>query len=453
MKDKNAIVDYWTAADMKEARLLIVSENEQSLWEGKKLDKIIDYILAYSESNLNEQVVLDYGCGIGRLLKPLSSKVKFMHGVDISPKMIELSGEFWDKSDNVLMKVCNGEDLSIFEDRMFDFIYSILVFQHIPYLRTIKNLLKEFARTLKPKGYCCVQFSMQYNNEDSLPGSYRGHRPTEEVCVKYFNECGLNVIKIQYYKRWYFVYAKTKSNNSPILSVLLPVYNHAKYVSKAIDSILSQTYKDFELIIIDDASTEDLMSILSSYTDSRIRLHSNDKNIGVTKTLNKAIKLSRGKYLARQDSDDISFSKRFEMQIKAFDNEQVGLVGTWAHAIDFKGEVVPKTYLQQIREVGDYQIKDYLKQKNCLVHGSVMFRKEVVDKIGYYDPELYFAQDYNYWLRIAKFFDIKVVQQDLYIYRKHEETVRNIKMKQFPKIDREQLCRDRATKYPIIKNV
>src|SRR5438094_2743094 len=102
-----------------------------------------------------------------------------------------------------------------------------------------------------------------------------------------------------------------EKNNDPLISVLLPVYNASAYLATAIESILTQTFRNYELIIINDGSTDDSLSIIRSFTDDRIKLIDNPANIGLIESLNKGIDLARGKYIARMDADDISLPTRF----------------------------------------------------------------------------------------------------------------------------------------------
>lgn len=109
---------------------------------------------------------------------------------------------------------------------------------------------------------------------------------------------------------------RENSKKKPAISVLMPVYNSEKYLNEAIESILNQTFVDFEFIIINDASNDNSENIIESYQDSRIKYFKNEKNLGVAKTLNKGLKLAQGKYIARMDSDDISLPERLYKQFK-----------------------------------------------------------------------------------------------------------------------------------------
>ncbi|MCP8319033.1 MAG: glycosyltransferase, partial [Candidatus Methylarchaceae archaeon HK01B] len=128
---------------------------------------------------------------------------------------------------------------------------------------------------------------------------------------------------------------------SPKITILMSVYNGEKYLREAIDSILNQTFKDFEFLIINDGSTDRTVEILRSYHDSRIKIITNEKNMGLTKSLNKGLKIARSEYVARMDADDISYPRRLEVQYEYMKkNPDVGIVGSWNDVIDDKGNTI-----------------------------------------------------------------------------------------------------------------
>ncbi len=205
----------------------------------------------------------------------------------------------------------------------------------------------------------------------------------------------------------------------PKVSVVMSVYNGEKYLKEAIDSILNQTFKGFEFIIINDGSTDKTRKILEFYTDPRIRLI-NQANMGLAKSLNRGLKIARGEYIARMDADDISLPERLEKEVKLLDNHKdVGLVGIFPMKMDESGRNVglykTKTKNEDLREV--------LWRGDLLCHGSVMFRKECVDKVGFYRKKLKFAEDYDLWFRIAEFFGITNIEEPLYKYRINPDSI------------------------------
>jgi len=207
----------------------------------------------------------------------------------------------------------------------------------------------------------------------------------------------------------------------PKISVIMSVFNGEKYLREAIDSILSQTFTDFEFIIVNDGSTDNSLSIIKGYSDRRIRLIDNEQNIGLTKSLNKVIKQARGEYIARQDADDISLPNRFEEQVRHFDQHpEVALLGTSAYRIDEQGRITGRV------KVKEKPGEDLLK-RNQFNHGSTMFKRQVVIRLAGYNELFKYCQDYELWLRIAKYYEVRNLPQILYKLRFHQENIRSLK--------------------------
>lgn len=204
------------------------------------------------------------------------------------------------------------------------------------------------------------------------------------------------------------------------VSVILPVYNAAPFLKEAIDSIVNQIYTDWELIIINDGSTDSSEEIILDYTDTRFRYYKNDANIGLIATLNKAIALSSGEYIARMDADDISLPDRFTKQVQFLDrNREYAICGTFARIIDIKGNVTGK-----IVHVTD---NDYLKINLLFsvpfIHPDIMIRKNMLDEDRIFDKEYLHAEDYDLWARIARKHKIANIPQFLFKYRWHGSNV------------------------------
>lgn len=211
--------------------------------------------------------------------------------------------------------------------------------------------------------------------------------------------------------------------NDPLVTVLMSVYNGEKYLSEAIESILNQTYKNFEFLIIDDGSTDSSKKIVKSYNDSRIKLIENEENIGLTRSLNKGIELSKGKYIARMDADDISFPERLEKQVDFMENhEDVAVCGSCAGIINEKDI----EYSSFINPETSAEIKVALFFFNPIAHPTVMIRKDVLNEIGSYDPYFEKTQDYDLWYRIyLAGHDFYNFQEKLLIYRNHKTNITN----------------------------
>jgi len=199
----------------------------------------------------------------------------------------------------------------------------------------------------------------------------------------------------------------------PTISVIMSVYNGEKYLSEAINSVLSQDFSDFEFIIIDDGSIDKSLEIIKSFNDSRIRVISRE-NKGLIISLNEAISLAIGKYIARMDADDICLSSRFSSQIKAFEDFKVVLVGSWATKINNNGEEIG---LMSYPPLEYRKIKSFFIKHNPFIHSSVMIRKEVFDKVGVYNNKFKHAEDYELWSRVLSKFEAVNIGQPLIKYR------------------------------------
>jgi len=201
----------------------------------------------------------------------------------------------------------------------------------------------------------------------------------------------------------------------------MPVYNGDNYLNEAIESILNQTFSDFELLIIDDCSTDQSINQVKSYNDPRIKLFVNNKNMGQSKTLNEGLNLSKGRYIARMDQDDISMPERLERQSKFMkDNPNVDVVGTWLQLMGKYDEILEL-------ETKSEDIKMNLLTNENLAHPSVMIRKRVLEKYNFiYDTSYNVAQDYDLWVRMFDFCSFANIPEALIKYRMHDNQNSNI---------------------------
>lgn len=198
------------------------------------------------------------------------------------------------------------------------------------------------------------------------------------------------------------------------VSVIMAIYNQEKYLKEAIESILKQTFKDFEFLVIDDKSTDGSLAIIKNFHDQRIKLFQNKSRLGLSKCLNLLINRARGAYIARMDGDDISFPNRLEKQSAFLNkNPQVVLVGSWAIIINQQGQEVGK-----LQYPINYQdIKRSILSYNPFIHPSVCFRKEIIQEIGGYDKQLFYCQDYDLFLRLVTKYPCVNIPEFLFKFR------------------------------------
>ena len=203
-----------------------------------------------------------------------------------------------------------------------------------------------------------------------------------------------------------------------LVSVLMSVYNSELYLKEAIDSILEQTYENFEFIIIDDCSNDSSMAIIKSYCDERIIVIKNKENIGLAASLNKSIKLSNGEYLIRMDADDISEKNRIIEQVKFMDrNLSIGVAGSYFKLI---GESIP-WYKKIIIRKGTINQKDSSSKllfSPCVLHPSVIIRKKILTENNiFYNENFKRAQDYELWSRLIFVTEITNIPKVLFRWR------------------------------------
>lgn len=203
------------------------------------------------------------------------------------------------------------------------------------------------------------------------------------------------------------------------VSVIMPAYNAEKYIREAIDSILDQTFRDFEFIIINDCSTDRTEEIILSYDDPRIIYLKNEKNLGVAETLNRGIEIARGEYIARMDADDISLPERFEKQADCLDShEEIAVLGSNLEL--FTGDTILEI---RCPSSNTEQMKVDLLFFCGLAHPSVMMRTAVIREFGGYDLAYEGLEDYELWCRVIEKYEITTLPEVLFRYRVHDTQV------------------------------
>ena len=206
-----------------------------------------------------------------------------------------------------------------------------------------------------------------------------------------------------------------------LISVIFPIYNASNYLDESLQSILSQTYKDFEVILINDGSTDDSLDKCKKYQkeDSRIKII-NNKHQGLTKSLNDGIKFSTGKFIARQDADDISKVNRFEKQINWFSssNNRV-LCGTNGYVVSPNGKIRQNNVITFSHD----KIINKLKYTNCFMHTSVMFLRLAAEKFNFYNENLKYAQDYDLWWKLSTLGEVGNIPEKLVTVKRLKDSI------------------------------
>jgi glycosyltransferase involved in cell wall biosynthesis len=187
--------------------------------------------------------------------------------------------------------------------------------------------------------------------------------------------------------------------SDPLVTVLMPVYNGGKYLRPTMETILEQTYRDFEFLIINDCSTDGSLETIRSFSDPRIRIHTNDKNVGQTPSVNVGLKLARGKYIVINDADDFSLPKRIETQLDFIQKHpEYAVVGCSAYIMDKDG-----TINRVFRKPTDpRKIRLWILTDTPMIHGAVIMNREILLAEGGYDETHVTSQDFEFWSRLMR---------------------------------------------------
>lgn len=214
--------------------------------------------------------------------------------------------------------------------------------------------------------------------------------------------------------------AVLNADDMPLVSVVVPSYNHAKHISKAIDSVLGQSFSSFELLISDDRSPDNSWEVISSFTDQRIRAFRQERNLGPVGNLVFLMQQARGKYIALLNSDDAWYPSKLGKQVAILRAQPaLGACFTWADLVDVSGQEISgpeaiwnDVFRQPNRTQGEW-LRHFFLKGNCICHPSMLARKEVFETLGYYNPGLRQLPDFDMWIRLVKHFPIHVIQENL----------------------------------------
>lgn len=209
-------------------------------------------------------------------------------------------------------------------------------------------------------------------------------------------------------------------NNTPLVTVLLPAYNAGPYLREAVDSVLAQTFKDFELLVINDGSTDNTAEILASYDDPRmVVVH--QQNMGLIKTLNKGLGLAKGKWIARFDADDVCYPERLQLQVDFLQQHpDYVLISSEADYMDEHGNYIFTYYF---RNYEDDDIKAYNFYMCPVIHSAATFLKQAVIDAGGYDDHAITFEDHMLWRKLGAYGKIMNMRQSLIKVRFNADSV------------------------------
>jgi glycosyltransferase involved in cell wall biosynthesis len=217
--------------------------------------------------------------------------------------------------------------------------------------------------------------------------------------------------------------------NAPEISIVLPAYNCGSFLKEAIESMLNQSFEDFELIIINDGSTDKTEDVIKSFSDPRIIYLKNEKNSGLVYTLNKGIDIAKGNYIARMDGDDIALPTRLAKQKAILDEHpEISAAASTITFINEKNEPAGDWQLDKAT-IHSSEIKRCLPHENCIAHPSVMIRSQILKELKY-NPYQKNIEDYDLWLRImSRGYSITKVEEPQILYRIHDSSITSVHLK------------------------
>lgn len=213
-------------------------------------------------------------------------------------------------------------------------------------------------------------------------------------------------------------------DGGPLVSVVMTVFNGELFLRRALDSILGQTYDCFELIVVDDASTDSTVDILAGYPDARLVVVRNAVNLGPYGAANAGLKRARGEYIARHDADDISHPERLEKQVAYLQiHPKVGLLHTDYRMVDAQDRELERVSLP----TDNAELQKRLVKSNIFVHGTIMVRRALFEAVGGYREFFPVSQDYDLYLRIAELAELANLPEPLYGFRFHSSSISRTK--------------------------
>jgi glycosyltransferase involved in cell wall biosynthesis len=218
-----------------------------------------------------------------------------------------------------------------------------------------------------------------------------------------------------------------RNNNNTLVSVIIPAYNAENFLSASIESIAHQTYDNLEIIIINDASTDDTSAVINQWAskDPRIKSYDNEVNLGIGATRTKGIELSTGRYVCWQDADDISLPSRVELQTKYLDEHaNVGVVGGFMQFFDEKSDGQVRRY-----EETDDALRKTIFRYNPVAQPASMVRRECYERVGLYDQRYTVSEDLEMLLRIGTAYEFANVQQVILRYRQSSTSLTRANLK------------------------
>ena len=371
------------------------------------------------------ETVLDVGCGIGAVAHDVAVRSgATVTGIDLSESNIATARQRYAHPGVTYVA---GDALRLQRTGKTDVVILSNVLEHIAarpgFLRTLIGLAQPKRVLIRVPLFerdWRIPLRRELQVECRLDPTHETEYTLESFAAE-MREAGLRITHQEV--RWGEVWAECEPDADgvrPRVSVVMSTYNNSAFLPLAMESIAQQTFRDFEWIVVDDGSTDDTAAVLARYSDPRLRVIVHPARQGLTRSLNEAISLCRGMYVARMDGDDVALPERLEKQVRFLDaHPGVGLVGTAFMYIDGTNAVLGTEPVFAT----DPEIRPRLLVHNCFGHGTVMVRRDLLNSVGGYNESFTYAQDYDLWLRIAERTEVANLPDRLYCWRKSTTSV------------------------------
>ncbi|MDJ0555658.1 MAG: glycosyltransferase [Microcoleaceae cyanobacterium MO_207.B10] len=432
---------FWNVNSLDEAmfRRVFTDDKINAMSPQEKMEAWQNSILSSTHKILRgipinkEWKVLEIGCGVGRLIKPLREIFAEVDGVDISEKMIQFAKQYLaDGKQNGEVYVNNGCDLKQLTDQIYDFVYSIIVFQHIRSISIVKSYFRETFRVLKPGGYFRLQV---HDHSASDLGNFDEEGAENKQYYLYGNayteaqlqdllvtETGFNLVSLECSKPWIWATVKRpeKLKFTPQVSAIVSTYNSEKFIRGCLEDLVNQTlYKkgELEIIIIDSASEQKEGAIAQEFQTKypHIIYQRTSERETIYAAWNRAIKIATGNYITNANTDDRHRPDALEKMANYLDNyPHTSLVYADQLVTTIPNDTWATT---EANKRWNWPQFDYSElERRCIIGPQPMWRKSLHQKYGYFPSEFSVAGDYEFWLRIGKTEKIERLPEILGLY-------------------------------------
>ncbi|MGD7006923.1 glycosyltransferase [Metabacillus sp. 84] len=378
--------------------------------------------------------VLEIGCANGDLSSVIAMHAENLFGLDIDPVAIEIAryNVYKNGLDNCYFELGDGTKLT-YSDSSFDTVVLAEVLEHVP---DPKPFIEEAVRVCKPGGTLLISVPKGYSipdpdhvrifTKDSLESLVREVTGFEvnwvtEVpapwlfCSIHVTKEGItNKVSIE---KFIPPYELQKIDTSEKVSVIIPTYNRSRYLVESLESVLSQTYPNKEVIVVNDGSDDETDSILDAYKERITYIYK--ENGGKASAINTGMQVAKGKYIWVFDDDDVALPKKLEVQIRMFQKDRsVDFIHTAAIYFDDLKYGKIYTGMWNPKDIGKHALQEQLRG-NHFFTPSVVAKKDCYSKVGFWDEELVRAQDYDMWTRMSRYCTISMMPLPTLHYRTH----------------------------------